>query len=134
MRNWCETVFDKCMVRRTESEQQYQNCKAPCEKLPFTAMTVNIGAATVMPRDLKNHPLCPRVVYSVGNHDHRLGGHIVTQEGRLAVEFPGGCICIINSAVKWHSNVPVKETESQRSLTMYVAGGIDSDSVCSEGV
>ena len=63
-------------------------------------------------------------ITALGNFNPKKGGHIILWEPGLILEFPHGATILIPSSTITHSNIPVREGESQVSFTQYCAGAI----------
>jgi len=63
-------------------------------------------------------------ITALGNFDHKLGGHVVLPDLKLAIEFPAGSTILVPSAVLTHYNLPIGSKETRRSITQFSAGGI----------
>jgi len=98
----------------------------PYEKHPFSALTFNIGpkACTKPHQDVMNLSWGWCAVTSLGDYDHRKGGHLVLWDLKLAVEFPPFSTILLPSAILTHSNTSIADTERRSSITQYTASGL----------
>jgi len=98
----------------------------PFENNPFAALTFNIGpkVCTRPHRDLMNLSWGWCAVTSLGDYDHRKGGHLVLWDLKLAVEFPPFSTILLPSAIITHSNTLIGSTERRSSITQYTASGL----------
>ena len=92
----------------------------------FTAATYNLGPQTVcLPhRDEANLSYGMCVITALGNFDPCKGGHLVTEDGKLIIEFPSGSTILIPSAIMTHSNTPIAADEERCSFTQYTASAL----------
>ncbi|KAI9429731.1 hypothetical protein H4582DRAFT_1826172, partial [Lactarius indigo] len=63
-------------------------------------------------------------VVSMGDYNHKLGGHLVLHELKLIMEFPPGYVIFLPSASITHSNIGISDNEWRSSITYYTAGGL----------
>ncbi|KAJ7799450.1 hypothetical protein B0H14DRAFT_2388030, partial [Mycena olivaceomarginata] len=93
---------------------------------PFTAVTANLGPASVSPPHLdgrnKADGMC--LIGALGDFNADKGAHLVLWDYGLMIRFPAGCSSMIPSAVVTHSNTPIQEGEERYSLIQYSAGGL----------
>lgn len=61
---------------------------------------------------------------SLGDFDHRMGGHLVLITLKLFVQFPSGSTVLFPSAIIEHANTPIQSHENRMSFTQWMAGGL----------
>lgn len=59
-----------------------------------------------------------------GQFDGSHGGQIVLHEARLVIHLYRGDLLIFPSSCVTHSNLPIQEGETRRSLIVYMSGGL----------
>ena len=98
----------------------------PHAKSVFMATTLNLGDTVVTKRhrDTKNLANGFCAVVSLGNYDHKQGGHLVLHDLNLILEFPPGWVIFLPSACIIHSNIGISDDEWWSSITYYTAGGL----------
>ncbi|KAH9009462.1 hypothetical protein EDB85DRAFT_1881571, partial [Lactarius pseudohatsudake] len=98
----------------------------PYAKCAFMASTINLGdkVVTLRHKDHKNLPSGLCAVVSMGDYNHKLGGHLVLHELKLIMEFPPGYVIFLPSASITHSNIEISDDEWRSSITYYTAGGL----------
>lgn len=98
----------------------------PFYPTPWAAETHNEGpkVATRVHVDQANkaNGICP--IFSFGDFDPKMGGHLVLPQLKVVVEFPPGCLILIPSATLLHGNIQIQEGEYRGSYTMFTAGGL----------
>jgi hypothetical protein len=92
----------------------------------FPAASFNCGPQTVSLEHTDSgnlsHGLC--ALTALGNYDHRLGGHLILFDLKLAIQFPIGSTALIPSGCMAHGNTPIREGEVRFSMAQYAAGGL----------
>lgn len=99
-----------------------------CRLIPglYPATTVNLGPSviTVEHFDGANYAPAWIAITSLGEFDHKKGGHLILRSLGVLVEFPSGCTVLFPSSVVQHGNVPIQEGESRMSITQYASGSL----------
>jgi hypothetical protein len=92
----------------------------------FPTATFNMGPRSVLLRhaDRGNYFAGGCHIRSGGAFDHKLGGHIILFDLKLAIEFPSGSDIIIPSSTLVHGNTPIQPDEWRVSFTQYCSGGL----------
>ena len=92
----------------------------------MASTTFNFGpvVCTFPHKDLKNLSWGWCSVTSLGNYDHRLGGHLVLWDLEMVIEFPPHSTILLPSAILMHSNTAIQEGEERQTVTQYSSAGL----------
>ena len=77
--------------------------------------------------DVKNlaYGVCAAVALGAeGSFDYEHGGHLVLEDCKLIFECPHGTVTLFPSGSVRHKNIPIRENELRRSITLYSAAGL----------
>jgi hypothetical protein len=90
----------------------------------WTSLTLNAGpnAVTKPHRDAGNSSSGLCVVAAFGGYDHTLGGHVVLDDLKKAIEMRDGDVIAFPSALLTHSNTKVRDGEQRRSIVLWTCG------------
>ncbi|KAJ7589741.1 hypothetical protein C8J56DRAFT_783978, partial [Mycena floridula] len=92
----------------------------------YPATTFNCGPDTecLFHCDVGNGAHLPCLITSLGNFNHNLGGHMVSEDLKLVTDFPCGSSIMLPSASVSHGNTSIGPNEERFSMTQYCAGGL----------
>ncbi|KAJ7593566.1 hypothetical protein C8J56DRAFT_1046017 [Mycena floridula] len=92
----------------------------------YPATTFNCGPGTecLFHCDVGNGAHLPCLITSLGNFNHNLGGHMVSEDLKLVADFPCGSSIMLPSASVSHGNTSIGPNEERFSMTQYCAGGL----------
>jgi hypothetical protein len=123
--SWAPKLHNYYQTQIRKAVEHDPSLKRPFNSV-FAAATYNLGPQTVcLPhRDEANLSFGMCAITALGNFDPRKGGHLVLEDGKLAIEFPSGSTILIPSAIMTHSNVPIAADEERCSFTQYTASAL----------
>ncbi|KAF9643072.1 hypothetical protein BDM02DRAFT_3104900 [Thelephora ganbajun] len=111
--------MDQLMERNRELTTPFQNSVFACVAFNFGPRVVAIPH-----RDHVNLAYGWCSITALGDFDHKVGGHMVLPDLKLAIEFPAGSTILIPSAAFTHYNLPIGSEETRRLMTQFSAGGL----------
>lgn len=92
----------------------------------FSTTTYNFSPQTVCYRhkDFANLTFGLCTVWSLGDFDAVMGGHLILWDCHLVIEFPPGSLILLLSAIVSHSNTSITSHEHRYSFALYSAGAL----------
>ncbi|KAF8139165.1 hypothetical protein K438DRAFT_1496768, partial [Mycena galopus ATCC 62051] len=119
-------IFSDYHTTKQQLLQKNPHLRRTFARSPFTAVTANLGPASVSPPHTdggnKADGLC--LISALGDFDPDKGGHLVLWDYDLVIRFPPSCSILIPSAVVTHSNTPIQDGDERFSLIQYSAGSL----------
>ncbi|KAL0564233.1 hypothetical protein V5O48_017820 [Marasmius crinis-equi] len=90
----------------------------------FTAAAFNFGPQTVcnIHTDYANLPFGWCSIWSMGNFNHKKGGHLVLLNLHMVIEFPSGSLTLLTSGSCRHGNTCIQPHETRYSWMQFSAG------------
>ncbi|KAJ6532935.1 hypothetical protein DFH09DRAFT_932987 [Mycena vulgaris] len=123
---WAPRLYHRYRECDNALRRSRPHLRRPFARSVFFCAAFNFGPNvwTFRHRDVLNLAFGWCAVQTLGNFDHKKGGHLVLWDLKLVVEFPAGALILLPSATIAHSNVPVQKGEERASFTQFSAGGI----------
>ncbi|PPR04674.1 hypothetical protein CVT24_011891 [Panaeolus cyanescens] len=119
-------VFSYYLDRMKSLNTHRPLLQRPFARSVFACAGFNIGhrVAAFMHRDCMNCPFGWCAIHALGDFDHELGGHMLLEDLKIAIEFPPNSLMLIPSAIIKHGNAAVAEGGVRASFTQFTPGNL----------
>ncbi|EIM79813.1 uncharacterized protein STEHIDRAFT_69087, partial [Stereum hirsutum FP-91666 SS1] len=109
-----------------ELEGELPDLQRPFPQSVYPTVTFNLGdeVCTDLHHDFLNWIFSWCAIHCLGEHNFRLGGHLILWEWKIVIQFPPGTTILVPSACVAHGNTAIVDGKVRKSFTEYVPGGL----------